>query len=110
MRTHDQADRSGCETRREFLAKLGVSASGSILFSRTGALFAASQPQPHIPFPTAPRDRISVASYPFRAYIDSPTNHDRDPKLPGMDLRDFGAEVVKKFNIHHIEPHSRHFR
>jgi len=27
-----------------------------------------------------------------------------------MDLRDFGAEVVTKFNIHNIEPHSRHFR
>lgn len=27
-----------------------------------------------------------------------------------MDLKDFGAEVVKKFDIHNIEPHSRHFR
>jgi len=27
-----------------------------------------------------------------------------------MDLQEFGAEVVKKFNIHNIEPHSRHFR
>lgn len=71
--------------------------------------FAAADPQPHIVFPTAPRDRISVTSYPFRAYMDSPTNHDRDPKLPGMDLKDFPVEVVKKFGIHNIEPHSRHF-
>lgn len=110
MHTHNQADRSSSETRREFLARLSVSAAGSLLFNRTGALFAATKSQPHIPFPTAPRDRISVASYPFRAYIDSPTNHDRDPKLPGMDLKDFAVEVVKKFNIHNIEPHSRHFR
>jgi sugar phosphate isomerase/epimerase len=27
-----------------------------------------------------------------------------------MDLRDFAAEVVKKFNVHNIEPHNRHFR
>ena len=27
-----------------------------------------------------------------------------------MDLTEFPAEVVKKFNVHNIEPHSRHFR
>jgi sugar phosphate isomerase/epimerase len=27
-----------------------------------------------------------------------------------MDLTDFVAEVVKKFNVHNIEPHNRHFR
>lgn len=27
-----------------------------------------------------------------------------------MDLKDFPAEVVRKFNVHNIEPHSRHFR
>jgi len=94
-------------TRRQFLKT--TSASAGLLASGSLPGFAAS-PQPHVPFPTAPRDRISVPSYPFRAYIDSPTNHDRDPKRPGMDLKDFGAEVVKKFNIHNIEPHSRHFR
>jgi len=26
-----------------------------------------------------------------------------------MDLKDFAAEVVKKFSVHNIEPHSRHF-
>lgn len=66
--------------------------------------------QPHISFPSAPRDRVSVASYPFRAYIESPANHDRDRSLPGMDLTDFPAEVVNKFNVHNIEPHNRHFR
>jgi sugar phosphate isomerase/epimerase len=65
---------------------------------------------PHISFPTAPRDRISVASYPFRVHIESPFNRDRNRKLPGMDLTNFPAEVVKKFNVHNIEPHSRHFR
>ena len=27
-----------------------------------------------------------------------------------MGLTDFPAEVVKKFNVHYIEPHSHHFR
>jgi sugar phosphate isomerase/epimerase len=27
-----------------------------------------------------------------------------------MDLAEFASEVVKKFNVHNIEPHSRHFR
>jgi sugar phosphate isomerase/epimerase len=27
-----------------------------------------------------------------------------------MDLADFAAEVVRKFNVHNIEPHNRHFR
>src|SRR5579864_3468222 len=97
-------------TRREFLTDLATLTAGVLVGTRSPHLFAASSSQPHIQFPTAPRDRISVASYPFRAYIDNPTNHDRDAKLPGMDLKDFAAEVVKKFNIHNIEPHSRHFR
>jgi sugar phosphate isomerase/epimerase len=108
-------------TRRAFLEKLsalaasGMITSGVILSGVKNAFGAgrAGDPivsRPHISFPRAPRDRISVASYPFRAYIESPTNHDRDPSLPGMDLTDFAAEVVSKFNVHNIEPHNRHFR
>ena len=96
-------------TRRAFLQTACASATTAFLASRATFTFAATTPRPHIKFPTAPRDRISVASYPFRAYIESPTNRDRDPKLPGMDLKDFPAEVVRKFNVHDIEPHSRHF-
>ena len=96
-------------TRRTFLEKLSaVTAGGIVASTLPNALAAVSSP--HISFPTTPRDRISVASYPFRAYIESPTNRGRDPNLPGMDLTDFAAEVVKKFNVHNIEPHSRHFR
>jgi sugar phosphate isomerase/epimerase len=94
-------------TRRRFLGQ--VSAITVAAFSADRRLFAASKREPHIWFPTAPRDRISVASYPFRAYIEAPSNRDRDPKLPGMDLKDFAAEVRKKFNVHNVEPLSRHF-
>ena len=103
-------------TRRAFLEKLSALTAGGIIASGVGDAFGAGRSdksvvsRPHISFPRAPRDRISVASYPFRAYIESPTNHDRDPSLPGMDLTDFAAEVVRKFNVHNIEPHNRHFR
>jgi len=97
-------------TRRQFVSQMTVAAAGGFILGNSRVVFAASDLQPHIAFPTAPRDRISVASYPFRAYIESPSNRDRDPKLPGMDLKGFPAEVVKKFNVHNIEPHSRHFR
>jgi sugar phosphate isomerase/epimerase len=91
-------------TRRGFLGQITA-----VAFAAKGRLFAADEHEPHIPFPTAPRDRISVASYPFRAYIEAPGNRDRDPKLPGMDLKDFAVEVRKKFNVRNVEPLSRHF-
>lgn len=71
---------------------------------------AETRSEPHITFPTIPRDRIAVASYPFRAYIESPRNRDRDAKLPGMDLAGFAAHMVEKFAVHNIEPLDRHFR
>jgi sugar phosphate isomerase/epimerase len=100
---------SRSRTRREFLADLATLTAGILVGTSSQQVFAASSPGPRITFPTDPRARISVASYPFRAYIESPTNRDRDAKHPGMDLKDFPAEVVKKFNVHNIEPHSRHF-
>lgn len=96
--------------RRRFIANASALAAGSVVGGISHpALAVPKLPKPHINFPTASRDRISVASYPFRAYINAPGNRDRDPKLPGMDLKDFAAEVVKKFNVHNIEPLSRHF-
>jgi sugar phosphate isomerase/epimerase len=62
-------------------------------------------------FPAEPRARLAVASWPFREFIESPTNKwARNPKKPGMDLKDFGAMVVSRFNIHNIEPLGSHFR
>jgi sugar phosphate isomerase/epimerase len=97
-------------TRRTFLERLTSLAAGGLLAGglQNAGAFAATEP--HISFPTAPRDRIAVASYPFRAYIDSPTNRDRDHNVPAMDLTEFASVVVEKFAVHNIEPHSRHFR
>src|SRR5580704_1139611 len=70
---------------------------------------ASAQNNPDIEFPVSARDRLAVASYPFRGYIDSPNHHDRNPKLPGMDLRTFAAQVKKKFGVPGVEPLSEHF-
>jgi len=94
-------------TRRRFVANASALVAGRAFAGISHNALADAKP--HIEFPSSPRDRISVASYPFRAYINAPGNRDRDPKLPGMDLKDFAAEVVKKFNVHNIEPLSRHF-
>jgi sugar phosphate isomerase/epimerase len=98
----------GSPTRRAFLEKLSVLTFGGLAANMSGALANPSS-EPHIIFPAHPRDRISIASYPFRAYIVSPDNRDRETSLPGMNLLDFPSHVVEKFHIHNIEPHSRHF-
>src|SRR5437763_16785104 len=94
-------------TRREFLRT--TIASGTACGAATTALLGATE-GPHREFPTAPRERLSVTSYPFRAFIESPTNHERDRKLPGMDLKDFAAMVAQRFGVPNINPLSSHFR
>ncbi len=76
-------------TRREFLAAMAV--------------------LPEFKFPANPRERLAVASYPFRAFIDAPRNEDRDRSKPGMPLTAFPAMVADKFGVHGIEPLDTHF-
>lgn len=102
-------------SRRVFLSRmgtLGAAASATRWLERSVALAApeASAAGPDLRFPATPRARIAVSSWPFRAYVESPTNSDRNPKLPGMDLIDFAAHVVKEFNIRNIEPIFNQFR
>jgi sugar phosphate isomerase/epimerase len=103
-------------SRRMFLSRVGgvtVAASVSPYVEGPATLAKGLEEPavgPDIHFPTAPRDRIAVSSWPFRAYVESPTNPDRNPKLPGMDLVDFAAHVVKEFNIRNIEPIFNQFR
>jgi sugar phosphate isomerase/epimerase len=99
----------GLLTRRIFLERLASLAAGSVLPSALPGAAAPAPSEPHIPFPTAPRDRIAVASYPFRAFIDAPGNRARDAKQPGMTLAQFAAMVAGKFGVSNIEPHNRHF-
>jgi sugar phosphate isomerase/epimerase len=133
-------------TRRAFLEKLSAVTAGGIVLNGAATAFgdgrpgqaaaAAAAAQPHIAFPKAPRDRIAVSSYPFRAFINSPGRNRGGnapnaanaaataganaaptappipavPTVPKMDLTEFPAEVVKKFNVNHIEPNSNHFQ
>jgi sugar phosphate isomerase/epimerase len=96
-------------TRRGFIETLSTITAGSFLAANAPTSLAAEQSTPHVTFPSAPRDRIAVASYPFRAYINVANNRSRDPKLPGMDLIQFPSEVVTKFGVHNIEPLAQHF-
>src|SRR5271157_4080422 len=94
-------------SRRDFLsesslAMTGVAASSVVRGLSSGLAAVASEP--NLNFPTEPLNRLAVASWPFRAFIASPTNHDRDPKKPGMDLKQFPAMVAERFNLHNIEP------
>jgi len=86
-------------TRRSFLVS-SVAAAG------VAALGAA---EPHLDFPAKPRDRLAVTSWPFRAYMETPANHDRDRSKPGMDAKDFAAMAVERFGIHNINPLTGHF-
>ncbi len=109
-------------TRRSLLRSLpGIAAASWVTLKSGGAAalpfinFPAGAEQagasgPRMNFPSGARERIAVASWPFRAYIDSPTNSDRDPRVPGMDLKDFASNVVAKFNVNNIEPYNLHFR
>jgi len=100
-------------SRRSFLRwSLVAGTAATIAEAVSGVAAFASDSNaraPHIKFPTAVRDRIAVASWPFRAYIESSENKYRDKSLPAMDLKEFAANVVKEFNIHNIEPLSSHF-
>src|SRR5438093_2659645 len=94
-------------SRRNFLKKSTSLAASAVALRWSGKFFSGG---PELQFPTQSRDRLSVASYPFRAFIESPRNWSRDRKRPGMDLKDFAAMVVKKFHVHNIEPLGEHFR
>jgi sugar phosphate isomerase/epimerase len=68
----------------------------------------AAQPQAN--FPTQPRERLAVSTYPFRSLIDSLRRRERDPSKPGITLEQFGESVVSKFQVSGIEPWSPHFK
>jgi len=71
-------------------------------------LLAAPPAGPNLHFPSEPRQRLSVTSYPFRAYIESPTNPERDKSKRGMDLKEFPAMIAKRFGVPNINPLGNH--
>ncbi|MGH9345556.1 MAG: sugar phosphate isomerase/epimerase family protein [Terriglobia bacterium] len=93
-------------SRRDFLS----SALGMSFAVSGGTVTTLPAKEPHLQAPVQARDRLAVTSYPFRAWIESPTNRARDPEKPGMTLMDFPAMVVRRFGVHNINPISDHFR
>jgi sugar phosphate isomerase/epimerase len=93
-------------TRRNFLSALAlaIGGAGAGLFPTLSEATAASNPS--IKFPSEPRQRICVASYPFREFIAGEHHKSGNPTI---DLIDFATHVVEKFKVNKIEPWSRHF-
>lgn len=93
-------------SRREFLTQFTLL---PLAFGAGTLSLAAGPGEPRLVFPTEPRARLAVTSYPFREFIVSPTNHERNPKLPGMDLKEFPGMIAKRFGVHNINPLLDHF-
>jgi sugar phosphate isomerase/epimerase len=89
-------------TRRDLLKTVLATAGTAPLIA------AVNERAPTFDFPTQPRQRLAVTSYPFRAYIESPSNRARDPKLKGFDLKEFPALMIEKFGIYNINPLGDH--
>jgi sugar phosphate isomerase/epimerase len=94
------------KTRRRFLLEAVSTFAGAAL---PPSMFTTSTDtaQPSMRFPERPRERIAIASYPFRNYLAGRKDALGSPKL---ELKDFSAHVAEKFNIRKIEPWSEHFR
>ncbi|MEO7144320.1 MAG: sugar phosphate isomerase/epimerase family protein [Bryobacteraceae bacterium] len=76
------------------------------LFQVAAAALAAGENipasnQPAIRFPTAPRARLAVASYPFRKFVN--------PRTGTLPLIDFPKMVSDRFGLSAIEPLDAHF-
>jgi len=69
---------------------------------------AVYRDDPRIAFPSAPRDRISVSSYPFRKFVAGRHNDGSAAGLR-MPVKDFAAHVLAKFDVRKVEPWSEHF-
>src|SRR5438034_3360574 len=93
--------------RREFVEVCAGAAGATLL----PALARAAGSGPSVHFPSDPRERVAVAAYPFREFIVGWKGWDGKtpstvPAAQQMELNDFAAHVVEKFNVHHIEPWS----
>jgi sugar phosphate isomerase/epimerase len=82
---------------------------GTLLWPALKRTLAASS-SPSLRFPTQARERIAIASYPFREVIAGRGEPGSTPSNAKIDLKDFAAHVSAKFGIQKIEPWSAHFR
>jgi sugar phosphate isomerase/epimerase len=97
------------KTRREFIGQCACAGAAAWLLPEVAR--AAASRKPDFKFPTDPRERVSVAAYPFREFIVGWKGWDGKtpstvPASQQMELKDFAAHVAEKFNVHKIEPWS----
>src|ERR1700675_1023404 len=94
-------------TRREFLSRSAAFAAATML----PTLVEASASQPNTIFPSNVRDRIAIASYPFRDFIlPGEYTTPAAKTTPKMEITEFAAHVSARFHVNKIEPWSHHFR
>ncbi len=102
-------------SRRDFLKQAATLAGACCVSLETFAQSTNQIHPPHLEFPTSPRDRLSVTSYPFRAYFEGASHRDRkpgvtSPAVPAMDIKEFPAFVAEKFGVYNVNPLLNHFR
>jgi len=99
--------RMSATSRRQFLEQCAGAAAGAWLLPELA--HAATASAPDFKFPSAARDRVAVAAYPFREFIVGWKAEDGKTPSPGaqqIELKDFAAHVAQKFKVHKIEPWS----
>ena len=89
--------------RRLFLVQSCAAVAGSFLVE--GIPLVAGDSVPNIHFPVQARERIAVASYPFREFIVNPEKKTSSK----IELKDFAAHVIAKFKVNKVELWSGHF-
>ena len=85
--------------RRNFLI-------ASALLTPLQRLTAAAALNMH--FPTAPRDRLAVASWSFREFLDTAENRAKKSHGSLLDLKQFPAMVADRYHIHNVEILGQH--
>ncbi len=94
-------------TRRDFLKQAATLAGACCISVEDWAQSKNQSRLPDLVFPTRSRDRLAVTSWPFRAYIEIPSN--RKPSVPSMDIKEFPAMVVERFGVYNVNPLLSHF-
>jgi len=89
-------------TRRAFAGFLAAAPS-------LGSL-SAMEKRPTAKFPTAARDRLAVATYPFRDDIVTGRKKPGKATKANLTLEEFAQTIVPTFKVNGIEPWGRHFK
>jgi sugar phosphate isomerase/epimerase len=89
-------------TRRQFLGQCAAATAAMCI----GPALAGASSAPNLHFPSDPRQRIAIASYPFREFIAGPEHKQGNPTI---ELKDFAAHVIEKFHVNKVEPWTGHF-